>query len=106
MEKELITEDIKAALREAFKELRDDVLIEVYTKIGENDMFNDLAVDLIEAMAEASSKIKIKLYKLGDENSKNKDVHRSPTILIAPDNTTSAIQAHPLVKKAVHLFSQ
>ena len=72
MEKELITEDIKAALRSAFKELSDDVLIEVYTKIGVNDMFNDLAVDLIEAMAEASGKIKIKLYKLGDENSRIK----------------------------------
>ena len=31
MEKELITEDIKTALKEVFKELRDDVLIEVVT---------------------------------------------------------------------------
>lgn len=96
MEKELITEDIKAALKEAFKELRDDVLIEVYTKIGVNDMFNDLAVDLIEAMADASSKIKIKLYKLGDENSKGRDVHRSPTILIAPDKYSIRYTGAPL----------
>ncbi|OGW30397.1 MAG: hypothetical protein A2X54_01075 [Nitrospirae bacterium GWF2_44_13] len=96
MEKELITEDIKTALREAFKELKDEVLIEVYTKIGVNDMFNNLAVDLIEAMAEASSKIKIKLYKLGDENSKNKDVHRSPTILIAPDKYSIRYTGAPL----------
>jgi len=96
MEKELITEDIKAALKEAFKELKDDVLIEVYTKIGVNDMFNGLAVDLINATAEASSKIKIKLYKVGDENSKNRNVHRPPTILIAPDKYSIRYTGAPL----------
>ena len=96
MEKELITEDIKAALKEAFKELRDDVLIEGYTKIGVNDMFNDLAVDLIEAMAEVSSKIKIKLYKLGDENAEKRDIRRSPTILIAPDKYSIRYTGAPL----------
>jgi len=96
MEKELITEDIKAALKEAFKELKDDVLIEVYTKIGVNDMFNGLAVDLINATAEASSKIKIKLYKVGDENSKNRNVHRPPTILIASDKYSIRYTGAPL----------
>jgi len=96
MEKELITEDIKAALKEAFKELKDDVLIEVYTKIGVNDMFNGLAVDIINATAEASSKIKIKLYKVGDENSKNRNVHRPPTILIAPDKYSIRYTGAPL----------
>ncbi|MDI6745416.1 MAG: FAD-dependent oxidoreductase [Thermodesulfovibrionales bacterium] len=96
MGKELITEDIKTALREAFKELKDDVLIEVYTKIGVNDMFNDLAGDLIEAMADASDKIKIKLYKLGDENAEKRDIRRSPTILIAPDKYSIRYTGAPL----------
>ncbi|MBI4689934.1 MAG: thioredoxin-disulfide reductase [Nitrospirae bacterium] len=85
MEKELITEDIREILREAFKQLDDVVAIEVYTKIGMNDMFNDIAVDLFRTMSELTDKIKVSFYKIGDENSRKHNVLRSPTIIIAPD---------------------
>ncbi len=85
MEKELVTEDVKKVLRDAFRELRDVVFIEVYTKVGVNDMFNDIAVDLMKTMSELSDRIKVSFYKIGDENSKKRNVLRSPTVLIAPD---------------------
>lgn len=83
--KELITEEIKNILKDAFKELKDPVLIEVYTKNGVNDLFNELAVNLTKIMPDLSDKIKVNYYKIGDETSKKKEINRSPTILIAPD---------------------
>jgi len=96
MEKELITEDIKEVLREAFKELTDDVNIEVYTKIGVNDTFNDLAVDMMKAMSELSDRIKVSFYRIGDENSKKLDIYRSPTIFVAPDEYNIRYTGAPL----------
>jgi len=85
MEKELITEEAKKVLREAFEQLRDNVAIEVYTKAGVNDMFNDFTIELIKTMSELSDKIKPFFYSIGDENFRKRNVDRSPTILIAPD---------------------
>lgn len=85
MEKELITKEAKKVLREAFEQLRDNVAIEVYTKAGVNDMFNDFTIELIKTMSELSDKIKPFFYSIGDENSRKRNVDRSPTILIAPD---------------------
>ncbi len=83
--KEIITEEIKQALRDAFKELKENVIVEVYTKTGANDIFNDFAADLLKTMEELTDKIKLSFYTIGDENSRKRNVQRSPTILIAPD---------------------
>jgi len=93
---EFITEDIKNALREAFKELKDVVRIEVYTKDGINDTFNELAVALTSAMPEISDKIKVSYHQIGDESSRERNVHRSPTILIAPDKYNMRYTGSPV----------
>src|SRR5512143_783016 len=85
MEKEIITEDIKKVLRDAFKELRDEVIVEVFTKDGVNDSFSDIAIGLVKALSELTDKIKPHFYKIGDEMAKNRKVLRSPTVLSAPD---------------------
>lgn len=85
MEKEILTEDIKKILRDTFKELKDEVSIEVYTREGVNDDFNVIAVGLTKTLAELTDKIKPHFYTIGDDISKNRKVFRSPTILIAPD---------------------
>lgn len=85
MKEELITEDIKNSLRETFKQLKDTVLIEVYTQAGVNEPFNEAAVSLLKVMPELTDKIKVSFYKLRDEYAKKSGVERSPTILIAPD---------------------
>ena len=82
---EIITEDVRKVLQDAFRQLSDTVAIEVYTQKGANDMFNDFTVDLIKAMSELTDKIKVTYYKIGDEQSKKRNVFRSPTVLIAPD---------------------
>ncbi|MCX7794316.1 MAG: thioredoxin-disulfide reductase [Thermodesulfovibrionales bacterium] len=84
-EKELITEDIKNVLRDAFRDLRDEVVIELFTKEGVNDAFNRAAKELLTVLGELSPKIKPAFYSIGDEKSKERNVLRSPTLLIAPD---------------------
>lgn len=84
MEKEIVTEDVKKILRETFLELKKEVSIEVFTKSGTNDMFNDVATGLVKVIAELSGKIKPHYYTIDDEIAGSRDVKRSPTILIEP----------------------
>lgn len=82
---EIITEDVRKVLQDAFRQLSDAVAIEVYTQKGMNDMFNDFTVDLIKTMSELTDKIRVTYYKIGDEQSQKRNILRSPSVLIAPD---------------------
>lgn len=86
MAEELIPDEIKKVIRETFlKELKNEVPIEVYTRQGMNDQFNEAAISFIKALAELSDKIKVSFHTVGDEQSNKRDIERSPTVLIAPD---------------------
>jgi thioredoxin reductase (NADPH) len=86
MAQELIPDDVKNVIKETFfKELKDDVIIEVYTKTGRNDQFNEATVSLMQALAGLSDKLKVSYQNIGDEKSVQRNVTRSPTVLIAPD---------------------
>ncbi len=83
---EIIPDDVKQAIRETFQQgLTTDVAVEVYTKSGTNDQFNEAAISLIKALAELSDKLKVSYHAVGDELSVKRNVVRSPSILIAPD---------------------
>ncbi|HEY6010645.1 MAG TPA: thioredoxin family protein, partial [Nitrospirota bacterium] len=85
-EQEIIPDDVKSVIKETFfKELKDEVVIEVYTKAGMNDQFNEAAVSLVKALAALSDRIKASFHTVGDEQSVKRAVTRSPTVLIAPD---------------------
>ncbi|MCL5022117.1 MAG: FAD-dependent oxidoreductase [Nitrospirae bacterium] len=96
MEKEIITEDIKTILRDTFKELKDEVVIEVFTQKGVNDEFNDIATGLVKTVSQLTEKIKPHFYRIGDEAAKNRNVHRSPTVLIAPGKYTLRYTGAPV----------
>ncbi|HXX56400.1 MAG TPA: FAD-dependent oxidoreductase [Thermodesulfovibrionales bacterium] len=93
---ELITEDIKKILKETFEELRDDVVIEVFTGKGTNDVFNETLTGLVKVLAEISPKIKASFYTLGDEHSGERGVTKSPTLLVAPDKYRIRFTGAPL----------
>lgn len=95
-QKELITDDIKRVLRDAFRDLRDDVLIEVFTKDGVNDAFNNATKELIGVLGELSEKIKPVFYKIGDEKARQRNVLRSPTILLSPDRYSIRFTGAPV----------
>lgn len=96
MEKEIITEDITDLLRKTFKDLKEEVHIEVFTKKGVNEPFNEATIKLIKAISDITPKIKASFHKLGDDVSKKRRVHRSPTILISPDKYSIRFTGAPL----------
>jgi thioredoxin reductase (NADPH) len=86
MAQEVIPDDVKNVIKETFlKELKEDVVVEVYTKTGMNDQFNEAATSLIKALAELSDKLKVSYHTVGDAQSAHRNVTRSPSLLIAPD---------------------
>ncbi len=97
MAEEQLPDDVKKVIKETFfKELKEDVAVEVYTKPGVNDQFNDAAVSLIKALSALSDKLKVSFYTVNDEQSVKRNVHRSPTVLIAPDKYRLRYTGAPL----------
>jgi thioredoxin reductase (NADPH) len=92
----LITEDVKKVLKETFKELRDEVAVEVYTQQGVNDIFNDTVVELLKAIGGITNKVKPSFHTLGDDRAKERGVTKSPTLLIAPDRYRMRFTGAPL----------
>jgi thioredoxin reductase (NADPH) len=86
MAEDLIPEDIKQTIKQTFLEtLKDDVILEVYTKDGKNDKYNEVVVSLVRTLAELSTKLKVSFHTIGDELSLKRNVTRSPSVLIDPD---------------------
>lgn len=97
MEQEFLTEDIKEILRDTFNELKDPVVIEVFTKKGLNDVYNEITIGLVKSMAELSGgKIRAEFHEIGDEVSSKREVERSPTLLIAPGKYDIRFTGAPL----------
>ena len=85
-QRDIIPDDVKQVIRDSFfKDLKDDVLIEVFTLAGMNDKYNEAAVGLVRALAELSPKVKATFHTVGDAQSMKRGVTRSPSVLIAPD---------------------
>ena len=96
MAQELIPDDVKQTIKETFQDtLKEDVVIEVYTKSGTNDQFNEAAVALIKALAALSDKLKVSFHTIGDEQSVKRNVTRSPI-----DTDRSGQVPHPLHRRS------
>jgi len=86
MAQEVIPDDVKNVIKETFlKEFKEDIIVEVYTKTGMNDQFNEATVSLIKALAGLTDKLKVSFHTVGDAQSVQRNVTRSPSVLIAPD---------------------
>ncbi len=97
MAQEVLPDDAKKVIKETFlKGLKEDVAIEVFTKAGANDQFNETAVSLVKAFAELSDKLKPSFYTLDDAQAAKRNVVRSPTLLIAPDKYRIRYTGAPL----------
>ncbi len=77
--------DARHTLFDMFKELKNDVVLEVFTKKGVNDPYNDVTVRFTTDLAKLSSKIKVSFNSIGDAKSKKYNVVSSPSVLIDPD---------------------
>jgi thioredoxin reductase (NADPH) len=97
MAQEQLPDEVKKVIKETFfKELTNEVFLEVYTKPGVNEQFNEAAVSLIQALSVLSDKLKVSYHKVGDQQAVKRNVHRSPTVLIAPDKYNLRYTGAPL----------
>ena len=105
MEKEIITDEIKKVLKETFRELQNDVRIEVFTQKGTNDTYNEVLLDLMKVLPQLSKKIKVSYHQVGDDQAKKRDVQRSPTVLIEPDKYRIRFSGAPLGEEGRSLIT-
>lgn len=81
----ILNDDARKTLENTFKDLKNKVTLEVYTKDGVNEPYNRLAIGLVSELMQLSDKIAGKFFKIGDARSEGNGVTRSPTILIEPE---------------------
>lgn len=83
-EEDILGEDTRKLLQESFKILQEKVVLELFTKEGENAQFNLVTEKLLKAVAGLSDKIEVRLNMIGDERAKRFNVTRSPTVMFNP----------------------
>ncbi|HCZ12844.1 MAG TPA: hypothetical protein DHV16_11515 [Nitrospiraceae bacterium] len=101
MDKELgniLPEETKQVLRNTFKDLQDNVLMEVFIK--DNDQFSAFTLEFLKGIAELSDRIDVKFYKAGSDAAKKKGITRFPTILISPDKYRISLIGAPMGEEA------
>lgn len=81
----VLKDDARKTLEKTFKDLKNRITIEVYTKDGVNEPYNQMAVKFVGELSDINDKIVGKFFKIGDERSVNMGVTRSPTVLIEPE---------------------
>lgn len=96
---EKLPEETRKVLRDTFKQLKDKVLIEVFTG-RESTQYSEAAVGIIEVFTELTEKIEAKFYKLGSEEARKRGVTRAPVILISPDKYNIRYIGAPLGEEA------
>ena len=82
----VLNDDARKILDKTFKDFKRGIVLEIYTKEGMNEPYNQLSLRFAFELSEISDKIEVRAYKIGDERSKQMGVTRSPTILIEPDH--------------------
>ncbi len=88
--------DTKKILQDRFASLKNNVILEVFTKKGENDQFNALTIFFAKELEKISEKIEVRINDIGDEKSKKYNVLRSPTVLINPEEYKIRYSGAPL----------
>ncbi len=91
-----ISLDSRNALKERFKDLKDQVQLDVFTRKGENDPYNTVSVQFCLDLSRLSNKIRTKVHSIGDESSKRYDVEYSPTILFEPEKYNIRFTGAPI----------
>jgi len=77
--------DTRDYLSEQFRLLKEKVILEVFTKKGQNDPYNEFTVKFATDLGKLSDKIEVRFNKVGDARAKKYKVSRSPTLLINPE---------------------
>jgi thioredoxin reductase (NADPH) len=77
--------DARRALPEMFEDLKEDVVLEVFTKKGENGPYNELTSKFTADLARLSTRIHVHFNRIGNKKAQHHSVTASPTVLINPE---------------------
>ncbi|MBM4250262.1 MAG: FAD-dependent oxidoreductase [Euryarchaeota archaeon] len=100
-EKDVLGEETRKVLREAFESLKDPVVIEVFVREGQNDEFNAITVRLMRALAGLSPKIVANINDLDGEKARKYGVTRSPSVLLSPERYRIRFTGAPVGEEGV-----
>jgi thioredoxin reductase (NADPH) len=81
----ILNKTVQEQLQIVFQQLPRNISLYLFTQVGNNDVFNQAARQLIRAFREITPKIELKEYDLDHDLAKKWDVFRSPTILFDPE---------------------
>lgn len=95
-----IPEESRKHLEEAFADLKGDVAIEVFTRKGENDPYNDATIGFCRDLGRLSDKIAVTFHDCDSDHAKERDVTRSPTVVMQPDAVRLRYIGAPLGEEA------
>lgn len=91
-----LPEDSRAYLAELFQNLDKTVTLEVFTREGENDPYNEFMLKFVRDIARLTKKIVPRYYSLDDTRAAERNVTRSPTLLVQPDEYSIRYSGAPL----------
>ncbi len=95
-----LPEDSRKHLEELFAGMREPVALEVFTKDGSNDPYNEAMTLFMRDVARLGPKISVTHHTVGDEQAQKRGVDRSPTLLVAPDRYALRFTGAPLGEEA------
>ncbi len=95
---DILPEETKKILKETFKELTEDVYLELFVKEG--DQFSEFTEGFLTGISKTTNKINLKIFRSNDQYAKNKAITRFPTLLLNPDKFKISIVGAPLGEEA------
>jgi len=93
--KNIIPQDQLEIVRQHLKTLKKDVELEVYTKKGLNDEYNQFVTKLCREFSKLNPKIKVTFRRVGSQYALKKGIDRSPVILFNPKQYSIAFYGAP-----------
>jgi len=80
-----LPEDVRKQLTTTFKDLKNTVMLEVFTQPGTNDEFSEYMVKFCTDLTRLTDKIEVKGFEIPSARSDELGVTASPTLCINPD---------------------
>lgn len=92
--------DTRDYLRELFGRLKDPVVIELFTRPGLNDKYNEFCDMFLRDLSRISDKIEVRRFLPGDARWAEAGIESSPEMLIAPDKYKLRFTGSPAGEEA------
>ena len=95
-----LPQDSRTHLEKLFKEMPEPVTLEVFTRSGENDPYNEAMVAFMRDIGRLGEKISVNFNDLDDVKAAQYGVSRSPSLLLQPETYRIRYTGTPLGEEA------